>query len=287
MAFGLGVGDVIALTTMIVKTVEDIHDAPEELQDLAERVEFVEITLESVHERLSHNAPAQNLSNIVRLKDRVKQVLSTLKTIVVKYRDNEGRVNPFHRVMYSVWDKREIASLVVKLEERTNNLTDFLLVQTWDSTNQIRPLIEKVLVQIRQDQEVAKDQSLAKDNNAARPDSQKKSDVQINGSDQIDQVQAVLDRVLQTERPSDSTLLPDQEDLSIENEIVAQLEQAGIESAFTKALIETINRQRKQFSPTEDIDPISYSGGRTRLEDPKGWIMVIDSYNEGKNETPP
>ena len=286
MAFGFGVGDIIALTTMIVKTVEDIHDAPEELQDLAERVEFVEITLESVHEKLSHNAPAQNFSNIVRLKDRVKQVLSTIKNIVVKFRDNEGRVNPFHMVKYSFWDKREIASLVVKLEERTNNLTDFLLVQTWDSTNQLRPLIEQVLIQIRQDPELARDQSLAKDKNAAHSGSQKKSDIQTNGSDQIDQVQAVLDRVLQTERPSDSTLLPDQEDLSIETEIVVQLEQAGIESAFTKALIEKINKQRKQFSHTEDIDPISYSGGRTRSEDPKGWIMVVDSYNEGKNETP-
>lgn len=286
MAFGFGVGDIIALTTMIVKTVEDIHDAPEEIQDLAERVEFVEITLESVHEKLSHNTPAQNLSNIVRLKDRVKQVLSTIKNIVVKFRDNEGRVNPFHMVKYSFWDKREIASLVVKLEERTNNLTDFLLVQTWDSTNQLRPLIEQVLIQIRQDPELARDQSLAKDKNAARSGSQKKSDIQTNSSDQIDQVQAVLDRVLQTERPSDSTLLPDQEDLSIETEIVVQLEQAGIESAFTKALIEKINKQRKQLSHTEDIDPISYSGGRTRLEDPKGWIMVVDSYNEGKNETP-
>lgn len=285
MAFGFGVGDIIALASLIIKTVEDIHDAPEELQDLAERVEIVEITLESIHEKLAHNTPARNLSNIVRLKDRVKQVLSTINNIVVKYRDNEGRVNPFHMVKYSVWDKRDIPSLVVKLEERTNNLTDFLLVQTWGSTNQIRPLIEQVLKQIHQNQELAKDQGLAKDKNAARPGSQKKSDIQANGSDQIDQVQVVLDRILQTERPSDSTLLPDQEDQSIEKEIAVQLDQAGIESAFTKALVEKINKQRKQFAHTEDIDPISYSGGRTRLEDPKGWIMVIDSYNEGKNET--
>ena len=263
-AFGFGVGDIIALTTMIVKTVEDIHDAPEELQDLAERVEIVEMTLESTHEKLPHNAPARNISNVVRLKDRVKEVLSTMNNIVIKYRVNEGRVNPFHRVMYSVWDKREIAKLVVKLEERTANLTNFLLVQTWDSNNHIRPLIEQILTQTRQDQEPA--------------------NIQMTGSDQIDQVQAVLDHVLQTERLSDPTLLPDQEDVSIEKEIVVQLEQAGIGSTFTKALIEVINKQRKQLSHAEDIDPISYTGGRNRLEDPKGWIMVVDSYNEGNTE---
>lgn len=286
MAFGFGVGDIIALTTMIVKTIEDIHDAPEELQDLAERVELVEITLESTHEKLPHNAPARNMSNIVRLKDRVKEVLSTIKHIVIKFRDNEGRVSPFHRVMYSVGDKREIAKLVVKLGERTKNLTDFLLVQTWDSTNQIRPLIEQVLTQTRQDQELAKDQSRRKDKIApCGPGSQKETDIQTTGSNQIDQVQAVLDHILQTERPSDSTLLPDQEDVSVEKEIMVQLEQAGIGSTFTKALIEVINKQRKQLSHAEDFDPISYTGGRNSLEDPKGWIMVIDSYNEGNIET--
>ena len=31
----------------------------------------------------------------------------------------------------------------------------------------------------------------------------------------------------------------------------------------------------------EGIDPISYIGGRNRLRTPKGWIMLVDSFNEG------
>lgn len=286
MAFGFGVGDIIALTTMIIKTVEDIHDAPEELQDLAERVEVVEMILESTHEKLPQNAPASNMSNIVRLKNRVKDVLSTMKNIVVNYRDSEGRVNPFHRAKY-IWDKRGIADLLVKLEGRTRNLTDFLIMQTWDSTNQIPRLIEQVLAQTRQDQNFAKDQHRTKEKTAVYSvGSQKKTDIQTTGSDQADQVQAVLDHILQTQRRSDSTLLADQEDVSIEKEIEIQLKQAGIGPTFTSSLIEVINKQRKQFSHAEDIDPMSYTGGRNRLEDPKGWIMVVDSYNEGNTNTP-
>ena len=263
-AFGFGLGDIILLTTMIVQTVEDIHDAPEELQDLAERVAIVDNFLESTHEKLPHNAPVRNMKNIVRLKDRVKEVLNTMKDIVIRYRDNEGRVNLFHKVMYSVREKGEIAKLVIKLEERTKNLRDFLLVQIWDTNNLIRPLIEHLLTQTRQAKEPAQ--------------------IEDTGFDQVDQVQAVFEHVLQNERSSDATLLPDQEDVSIEKEIVIQLQQAGVGSTFTEALVEKINKQRKQLSHTEDIDPISHAGGTNRLEDPKGWIMVIDSYNEGSTE---
>ena len=278
MSIGFGVGDIILLTTMIVKTVEDIHDAPAELQDLAERVELVENTLESTHEKTSHNVSASIMRSIVRLKDRIKKVLSAMNDIVNKYRDNEGRVNPFHRVRYSLWDKGEIANLVIKLEERTKDLTGFLVVQTWKSTEQIRPLIEQVLTQIRQDQEPAKSES-----RTASSGPQKEIDIQATRSDQIDQVQAVLDRVLQIERPND--LLPDQEDISIEKEIARQLEQASIGSTFSQAFVKEINKQRKQLSHAEDFDPISYSRGKNPLEIPKGWIMVIDSYNEGNTET--
>ena len=278
MSIGFGVGDIILLTTMIVKTVEDIHDAPAELQDLAERVELVENPLESTHEETSHIVPAPIVKNIVRLKDRIKKVLVAINDIVIKYRDNDGRVNPFHRVKYSLWDKREIASLVLKLEERTNDLTGFLVVQTWKSTKQIRPLIEQVLTQIRQNQEPVKTQSRTESSGP-----QKEIEIQATSSDQIDQVQAVLDRVLQTERPND--LLPDQEDISVEKEIALQLEQASIGSAFSQAFIQEFNKQRKQLSHAEDFDPFSYSRGKNPLETPKGWIMVIDTYNEGNIET--
>ena len=264
MAFGFGVKDIIDLTNKIIRTVKDIHDAPEELQDLAERVEIVEIILQSTHEKLPHNAPARNMTNMVRLKDRVKEVLKTMNHIVNKYRDKAGRVNLIHRVMYSVRDKGEIAKLVMRLEERTKNLTDFLLVLILDINNQIRPLVEQILLQTCQDQEPA--------------------NIKNTGSDQIDQVQAVLDHILQAERLSDSTLLPDQEDVSIEKEIVVQLEQAGVRSAYTDALMELINKQREQLCHTGDIDPISYTGGRNHLENPKGWIMVVDNYNQGNTE---
>ncbi len=284
MAFGFGVGDIIVLTTLIVDTIEDIHDAPKELQDLADRVGLVEATLESIDEELPYNAAAGNLRNIARLKDRVKEVLRKMHDIVIKYRDNKGRVNPFNRVMYSVWDKPEIGNLAVKLGQRTDDLTTFLLMQTWRLTNQIRPLIDQVLKWTREEQERAKDQSPAENTIAARRGSPKGTGIQNPVSDQIDQVQAVLDHVLQTERPSHPTMLPDQEDVSVEREIELQLGQAGIGATFTKALIEEISKQRKQLARPEDIDPISYTGGKNRLEVPKGWIMVVDSYNEGKNE---
>ena len=262
-ALGFGVGDIILLTNKIIKTVKDIRDAPEELQDLAERVGIVEMILQSTHEKLPPNAPTRNMTNIVRLKDRVKEVLKTMNRIVNKYRDNAGRVNLLHRVIYSVRDKGEIAKLVIRLEERTKNLTDFLLVLILDINHQIRPLVEQILAQTRQDPEPA--------------------NIQNSGSDPIDQVQAVLDRILQSERLSDPTLLAEQEDVSIEKEISVQLEQAGVRPNYTEALMEMINKQRNQLYKG-DIDPISYTGGRNRLENPKGWIMVVDSYNEGNTK---
>lgn len=75
MAFGFGVGDIIVLTNLLVTTIEDIHDAPKELQELADRVESIEATLESIDE-LPYNAAVQNMRNMMRLKERVKQDLA-------------------------------------------------------------------------------------------------------------------------------------------------------------------------------------------------------------------
>lgn len=291
MAFGFGVGDILMLTKKIVDTIEDIHDAPKELQELVDRVESVEATLESIDE-LAHAQAAENMQNarnmrnLARLKQRVKDVLVKMHDVVIKYRDNQGRVKPFNRVMYGVWDKRGAEDLVVKLAERTDDLTTFLTIQTWRLTNQIRPLIDEVLTRTRQEQvEPAKDQSPLKDDNVARrPGPHKGTNVQTTVSDQVEQVQAALDRVLQTERPSDPTVLPDLEDVSVERELEIQLGQAGIGASVIKALIEIISTQRKQLAHPEDIDPISATGGKHRLEVPKGWIMVVDSYNEGNIE---
>ena len=181
-----------------------------------------------------------------------------------------------------------MGELVVKLGERTDDLTTFLIMQTWRLTNQIRPLIDQVLTYTRQEQERVSEQIPAEATNVARhPSPPQSADIKATASNQIDQVQTVLERILQTERPNDPTFLPNQEDVSVEREIEIQLGQAGIGAPFTKALIEVINRQRKQLAHPEEIDPISYTGGKNRLEVPKGWIMVVDSYNEGNTRKSP
>ena len=283
MAFGFGVGDIIMLTNTIVTTVGDIYEAPKELQALADQVELVETTLESVGE-LPQSGAAGNMRNFIRRKDRVMEVLEKMRDIVIKYRDNGGGVNPFNKIMYGVWEKRGVSELMVKLEKRADDLTTFLIMQTWALTKEIRPLIDQILTNTRREQD-ARDSSPSENTNAVRlPGSHDATNTQTTVSKQIDQVQAVLDHVLETERPSDPVLLPDHEDLSLEREIEIQLGKEGIGSTFTKALIEVIDRKRKQLVHPEDIDPISYTGGKNLLEVPKGWIMVVDSYNEGNYE---
>lgn len=77
MAFEFGVGDILLLTKMIVNTIEDIRDAPKELQELADRVESVAATLESIDELPYNEEAAGNMRymrNTGRLKERVKEV---------------------------------------------------------------------------------------------------------------------------------------------------------------------------------------------------------------------
>ena len=99
MALGFGVGDIIALTTLLVNTIEDIVEAPKELQDVAERVLLIEETLESIDKELSQNAIEGTTNSIVRRKERVKEVLTKMRAIVMKYRDTQGRIKPFKRVL--------------------------------------------------------------------------------------------------------------------------------------------------------------------------------------------
>ena len=284
MSFGFGVSDIIAITKLLVDTIKDIKDTPPELRDLAEQVEMVEETLQSIDEELPQDVVPGNSYGIKRRKERVKEVLKDMFAIVLKYRDNEGRVKTLNQVKYAVWDKREMADLVAKLGKRTDDLTIFLIMQIWRLTHQMRPLIDQVLAVVNEKQERANGQTSLGHTNAARHSDSSKG--QITVSDEIGRVQAVLDSVLQPKQPSNSTAHSDKEDISIEQELETQLRQAGIGVTFTKALIEVIQQQRKRLLHPEDIDPISYTGGKSRLENPKGWIMVIDSYNEGKLESP-
>ncbi|KAL8977249.1 MAG: hypothetical protein Q9205_006907 [Flavoplaca limonia] len=280
MAFGFGVGDIITLTKIIVTTVRDIYEAPKELQALADQAELVETTLESVGE-IPPSEAAGNMRNFIRRKDRVLSVLKKMRDIVIKYRDNEGGVNPFNKILYGVWEKRGVSELIVELKERTDDLTTFLIMQTWALTKEIRPLIDQILTNTRREQEDTKVPSPSENTNAiGRRGSHDATNTQTTVSKQIDKVQAVLDHVLETDGPSDPVLLPDREDVSLEREIEIKLGQEGIGSAFTEALIEVIDRKRKQLAHPEDIDPISYTGGKNLLSVPKGWIMVVDSYNE-------
>ena len=50
MSFGIGLGDVFQLTNLIITTIRDIHSAPQELQQLAARVDSVAATLELLRE---------------------------------------------------------------------------------------------------------------------------------------------------------------------------------------------------------------------------------------------
>lgn len=53
MSFGIGLGDVLQLTSLIISTIKDIHSVPEELRELATRVESNAQTLELLSELTS------------------------------------------------------------------------------------------------------------------------------------------------------------------------------------------------------------------------------------------
>ena len=281
MAFGFGVGDIVMLTQVIVNTVEDIYEAPKELQALADQVELIETTLESVGE-LPPSKAARNMQNFIKRKERVMEVLEEMRDNVIKQRENHGGVNSFNRIMYGVWEMRGVGELMIKLERRTDDSTTFLIMQTWGLTKETRPLIDQILGNTLQEQKHARDASPSENKNATPlPGSHDATNAQTTASRQIDQVQALLNHVLEIEGPSDPVLLPEHEVVSLERELEIQLGSQGIESKVTKALLEVIDRKRKQLVHPEDIDPISYTAGRKYLEVPKGWIMVVDSYNEG------
>ena len=282
MAFGFGVSDIIELTRIIVTAIENIHDAPTELQELAERVELVELNLQSIS-KLPSNAAVGNTQNIIRLVKGISEVLGKIRDVVIKYGNTDGWRNAFSRAKYGIWEKGGVGDLVTKLEQRTRDLTDSLVIQILLVTNQMRPQIDQIFTSARQEEERIRNKSPAQDTNAARHhDSSGGFNNTTPVSNQIDVVQSVLERVLHSEQPSNVNLPPDREAVSIEREIEIQLGQAGIEAEFTRALIDVINKQRKRLAHPEDIDPISYIGGKNRLETPKGWIMVVDSFNEGK-----
>lgn len=63
MSFGIGLGDVLQLTSLIIGTVKGIHSAPEELLQVATRVESAAQTLELLSESVSTSGSAGGPSN--------------------------------------------------------------------------------------------------------------------------------------------------------------------------------------------------------------------------------
>ena len=243
MASGFGVSDVLALTKFIVTTIEDIHNAPTELQELADRVMLVESNLQSIN-KLPSKAAAGNTEKIKRLVKRIDKVLSKIRDVVIKYKNTDGWKKAIFTAKYGIWDKGEIDDLVDKLEQGTRDLTDSLVIQNLLMTDQLRSQIDQIFRSVCQEQQLMKNQSPAQDTNAAfRPKSSKQSNDPSLNSNQIDLVQSVLECVLHSKQPSNVALPPNEEDVSIEREIEVRLGQAGIEAKFTEALISIINNK--------------------------------------------
>ena len=262
-----GVSDILSVTKVVITAIKNIHDAPVELQHLGERVKSVDSILQSVN-KLPSDAVAEDAHHIKGLVKRIREVSDEIKDVVVRYKKSEGWKKSYHRAKFGVWDKSGVGDLIVRLEQGTGNLTAFLVVQILLVINQTR----QIFTSFCQEQERIKNQDHAQDTNTAlHTDSSGNLNNPTLVSDQIDLVQSVLQRVLHSDLGY----------VSIEREIEVQLGQAGIEAEFTGTLIDVINKQRKQLAHPEDIDPISYIGGKNRLENPKGWIMVVDNFNEG------
>jgi len=104
------------------------RDAPTELQELAERVESVELNLQSIN-KIQSNAAAGNTQNIIRLVKRVSEVLGKIRDVVIKYGNTDGWKNASNRAKYSIWEKGGVGDLVDKLEQRTRDLNDSLIIQ--------------------------------------------------------------------------------------------------------------------------------------------------------------
>lgn len=287
MAFGFGVSDVLQLTKFIITAIEDIHDAPTELQELAERVESVEANLHSIN-KLPNNLAADHAQNISRLVRRINETLSQIRDIVTKYSHTDGFKSAWKRAKFGVWEKGGVGELVEKLEQRTCDLTNAVVIQVLLVTNQMRPQVDQIFAAVCQQQETVGKPGLGQSTSSVMgPKPSNDLSRPFLPPTQMNLVQSVLEHVLHSDQSSNTGSSSNQEDTSIEKVIETEFGRAGIESDSTKAFVDSINKQRKQLAHPEDIDPISTIGGKKRLETPKGWIMVVDSFNEGESMIPP
>ena len=278
MAFGFGVGDILAVTKIIVNAIRDIHDAPTELQEIAERVETVDLNLQSINRFPSVSATG-NEANIERLVNRVKEVLEEIKDIVVKYGDTRGWGHAFARTRYGVWEKDSVGNLVEQLEQRTRDLSFSILVQVSFVTNQMRPQIDQILTAIQRQQREGIDYSISQDTQSGSSGRQlAEADKVCLKQSQLDQIQSILERILLSGERNNLITSSSREESSKEQQKDAQVG----ENVGAKLSAGIPDESQTWMPHPEDTDPISYLGGKNRLEIPKGWIMVVDKFNEGK-----
>lgn len=105
MSFGIGIGDVLQLTSLIIGTIKGIHSAPEELREVATRVASVAQTLEFLGKLVSTSGSAggsfnnDSLARIAQSKQQIVDTLSEMRKIVEKYKN----ASVFDRAKYHAY----------------------------------------------------------------------------------------------------------------------------------------------------------------------------------------
>ena len=107
MAFGFGVGAILAISKIIITSIKNICDAPEALQGLADRVEIVQANLESIN-RLPPDTAAGSAQNITRLVNRISEILEKLQNIVINFGETQGWKMPLSELDTPFWRKAKL-----------------------------------------------------------------------------------------------------------------------------------------------------------------------------------
>lgn len=153
MAFGFGVGDVVMLTKFIVKVIGDIRDAPAEVQKLGERVEVIRRHLQSINS-LPSNAATGKTNHIAKQVQRISEILSQLKDIVIEYGKRDGWRDLISRAKYGILEKGPVADIVKEVESRTDVLIESLIFQTWETSNGTASKVDEMQQMLQQIQQM-------------------------------------------------------------------------------------------------------------------------------------
>lgn len=278
MSFGIGIGDVLQLTSLIIGTIKGIHSAPEELREVATRVASVAQTLEFLGKLVSTSGSAggsfnnDSLARIAQSKQQIVDTLSEMRKIVEKYKN----ASVFDRAKYLLSSKSALSNLDFKLSQQIQDLTTLITILIVTLTSQLHLKIEKVLE--KQDEATERERKRWATTGAGNSlGSSGHSTASESVPKRVHRVQTALNSVLKS-KPSDNTI-SQQNDGLVRKDIETQLNQAGFSTAVISALIKMIDQQQEKLTHPEDIDATSGAGGKQRLNGPTGWIMVVDNYN--------